>query len=130
MDERDRHAAFADGGGDSLDEARAHVAAREDPGHARLEQVRIAVARPVGGGDVVAGEDEPALVERDLRREPAGLGVRADEDVDAARRPALDRPAEWSAISISSIAPSPWAPTISLRNRAVTFDRVASWRIR
>ena len=46
VDEGDRHAALADGGGDALDRAEADVAAGEDAGHARLEQVRVAVERP------------------------------------------------------------------------------------
>ena len=55
------------------------------PGHARLEQVRVAVERPAAGGaHVGAGEHVAAAVERDLRRQPAGLGVGADEDEEAA----------------------------------------------
>ena len=45
--EGDRHAALADRGGDALDRAEAHVAAREDARDARLEQVRVAVELPV-----------------------------------------------------------------------------------
>src|SRR5262245_31771477 len=82
VDEGDRHAALADGGRDTLHGAGADVAACEDPRHARLEQVRIALELPPPvGEDVRAGEHEAAPVERDLGRKPGGLGVRADEDV-------------------------------------------------
>src|SRR5580765_367562 len=50
-----------------------HVAAREDTGHARLEQVRVALELPASrGGDVRAREHEAARVERDFRRKPTG----------------------------------------------------------
>ena len=71
--------------GDALDRAQAHVAAREDAGDARFEQVGIAVARPAPGlHHVVAGQDIAARVARDLRRQPLGLRVGADEDEQAA----------------------------------------------
>ena len=71
MHEGDRHAALADGGGDALHRARAHVAAREDARHARLEQVRISVERPAARiADIGAGEHVAAPVERDLGRQP------------------------------------------------------------
>ena len=86
MHEGDRHAALADGGGDALDRAEPHVAAGEDAGHARLEQVRVAVERPApAGAHVRAGEHVAVVVERDLGREPRRLRVRADEDVQPAR---------------------------------------------
>ena len=44
--EGDRHAALADRRGNALDRAEAHVAAREDARHARLEQVRVALELP------------------------------------------------------------------------------------
>jgi L-histidine N-alpha-methyltransferase len=67
--ERDRHAALADGCGDALDRAQPNVAAREDPGHGRLEQVRVAFERPAGGTRRVGtGQDEPSGVDRDLGR--------------------------------------------------------------
>src|SRR5581483_104266 len=79
--ESDRHAALADRGGDPLDRAVADVAAGEDAGAARLEQLRVAVELPLpGGGDVGAGEDIAALVEGDLGRQPRRLGVGTDED--------------------------------------------------
>ena len=43
VDEGDRHAALADRRGDALDRAEADVAAREDAGDARLEQVGVAL---------------------------------------------------------------------------------------
>ena len=83
--EGDRHAALADRRGDALDRAEAHVAAGEDAGHARLQQVGIAVVRPAPAlGDVGAGQHVAARVARDLRRQPAGVGVGADEDEQAA----------------------------------------------
>ena len=48
MDELDGHRALADRGGHALDRAVPHVAGDEDAGHARLEQVRVAVERPAG----------------------------------------------------------------------------------
>src|SRR4029453_2694968 len=90
MHERDGHAAFADGGGDALDRARSNVTASEDARHARLEQIRIAVARSIRGRrNVDAGEHVAASVARDLAGQPLGLRIRADEDEETAARPAL-----------------------------------------
>ena len=87
MHEGDRHAALADGGGDALHGAEPYVAAGEDPRDAGLEQVGIAVALPpTGGGHVGAGQHVAVVVERDLGREPRRLGVRADQDEEAAGR--------------------------------------------
>src|SRR6478609_9419945 len=85
MDEGDRHAAFADAGGDPLDRAVANVTRREDAGHARLEQEWIARARPATLlrrdeiEDVAAGADVAAVVADDGFRQPGRLGIRADE---------------------------------------------------
>jgi hypothetical protein len=49
VDESDRHAAFPDCGRNALDLARPYIAAREDAGDARFEQVRIPIVRPVPG---------------------------------------------------------------------------------
>jgi hypothetical protein len=55
VNELDRHAAFADGGGDALDLAEADVAARVDARNARLEEVRVAIELPTScGADVRA----------------------------------------------------------------------------
>ena len=54
VDQRDRHRALADGAGDALDRARAHVAGDEHAGHAGLEHVRFALERPAGGLRVAA----------------------------------------------------------------------------
>jgi hypothetical protein len=48
VDERDGHRALADRARHALDRARAHVAGHEHAGHARLEQVRVALERPAG----------------------------------------------------------------------------------
>ena len=62
MDEGDRHAALADGGGHALHGAEAHVAAREDARDARLQEVRVAVERPLDRrAHVGAGEHEAAV---------------------------------------------------------------------
>src|SRR3954454_938702 len=83
--EGDGHAALADRGGDALDRSVADVAAGEDAGHARLEQVRIAPGPQAARlAHVRAGEHEALRVERDLLREPSRLGVGADEDEEAA----------------------------------------------
>src|SRR5215208_2934618 len=80
VDERDRHAALADGRRDAFHRAEPHVAAREDPRYARLEQVRIAFELPPSDEwDVGAGEHEAAAVACDLGRQPGRLRVGADE---------------------------------------------------
>src|SRR3954453_5164548 len=57
--ERDRHAALADRGRDALHGREPDVAAGEDAGHARLQEVGVALQRPPSRrGDVRAGEDE------------------------------------------------------------------------
>src|SRR6185437_3566464 len=84
--EGDRHAALADGRRHALDGPEADVAAGEDAGDARLEQVRVALELPaVGARQLRAGEHVPAPVAGDLRRQPARLGVGADQDEEAAR---------------------------------------------
>ena len=47
MDELDRHRALADGRGDALDRAGAHVAGGEHAGPAGLQQERLPLGRPV-----------------------------------------------------------------------------------
>ena len=87
MHEGDRHAALADGGGDALHGAEPDVAAGEDARDAGLEQVRVAIGSPrAGGGHVGAGQHVAVVVERDLGREPRRLGIRADQDEEAAGR--------------------------------------------
>ena len=86
VDEGDRHAALADRRRDPLHRAVADVPAGEDPRDAGLEQVRVAAGLPATpGGRVGAGEDEAVVVERDLRRQPRRLGIRTDQDEEAAR---------------------------------------------
>ncbi len=86
MHERDRHAALADGGRDALHRAGANVAAREDARDARLQEVRVAVELPaLFGRQIRAREDEAAVVERDLGRQPRRLGIGPDEDEEPAR---------------------------------------------
>ena len=87
------------------------------PGHARLQQVRVAVERPVPGrAHVGAGEHVAARVERDLGRQPAGLRVGADEDEQPAgvepRRLAVAR----SRTSIASSDASPCTAATSVPN--------------
>ena len=85
MHQRDRHAALADGGGNAFHGAEPDVAAREDARDAGLEEVRVAVELPPpGGGHVGAREHVAAAVERDLGRQPRRLGIRSDEDEQAA----------------------------------------------
>src|SRR5438309_10725942 len=49
VNERDRHAAFADRRRDTLDRAETHVAAGEDARNAGFEKIGIAIARPAAG---------------------------------------------------------------------------------
>ena len=83
MDEGDRHAALADGGRDALHRAVPDVAAGEDAGDARLEQVRVALELPAPRrSDVRPGQDEAPLVERDLYLfETSVPGIFASGDV-------------------------------------------------
>ena len=57
VDERHGDGSLADGGGDALDVAAAHVADRKDSGTARFEQVGRPVQRPPRGCQVVAARD-------------------------------------------------------------------------
>src|SRR4051812_21555313 len=83
--ERDCHASLADGGGDALDRAGPDVPGGEDAFNAGLEQIRVAIEVPApGGADVGAGQHVAVAIERDLRRKPAGLGVRPDEEEEPA----------------------------------------------
>ena len=60
------------------------------PGNARLEQIWVAVVRPVvGHAHVGSREHEAVAVARDLGRQPARLRVRPDEDEEPARVHAL-----------------------------------------
>ena len=74
VDERDGDGSLADGGGDALDVAAAHVTDRKDSGTARFEQVGRPVQRPSCGYQVLAREiraglDEPVTVESDAAAE-------------------------------------------------------------
>ena len=76
MNEGDGHAALADGSGYALDGAEPNVTAREDAGNARLQEVGVAVGRPVPGcSHVGAGEYIPLVVERRLSRSPWNFAV-------------------------------------------------------
>ena len=130
MDEGDDHAALAHSGRHALDRAEPDVTAGEDPRHAGLQQIGVAVHRPAAGGaHVGAGEDVAARVQRDLRREPGGLGVGADEDEQAARLLGAS-PVSRSRRSTASSDALAVTPATSAPNRARMFDRVASWSIR
>jgi hypothetical protein len=48
MDELDGHGSFPDGARDPLDRSSADITGGEDPGQARLEEVRVAVESPAG----------------------------------------------------------------------------------
>ena len=77
--------ALADGGCDPLDRTGADIAAREDAGHAVSSRYgsRSSGQAPAALS-VRPGEHVAAAVERDLRRQPPGLGVGTDEDEEPA----------------------------------------------
>src|SRR5437867_12827790 len=70
------HAALAHARGDALDRSVADVACSENAGHARLEQIRIALDRPVAAalrveiGNVAPGADVAAGPAYDGPRQP------------------------------------------------------------
>src|SRR5450432_3769949 len=81
LHERDRGTALADARGDALDAAMAHVAGREDAGHARLQQVGVAVERPRRGceiRDIAPSAHEAASVADDLLGQPTGVRIGSD----------------------------------------------------
>ena len=121
MDEGDRHAALADGRRNALHRGEPDVAAREDAGHARLEQVRVAIELPPSRRLRRAGEDEAVGVEGDLGREPAGLGVGADEDGQPPDSSRVTSPVSRLRTSIASRDSSPWAATTSAPETTPTF---------
>src|SRR6202035_432593 len=89
VDELHADRALADRRGHPLDAPRAHVADREDPGAAGLEEERPARQRPARrpqllGAEVGAGLDEALVVHRHAAREPAGVGPRAGHHEDVA----------------------------------------------
>src|SRR5919109_2845923 len=133
MDEGDRHAAFADSGSDAFHRGRAHVAAGEDAGDARLEKVRVALELPAsGGGDVRTGEDIAAPVELDLRWQPRRLRIGADEQEEPAglqsRRLSrvgvtdIDRLESCLAVSGNDFRPE---PGLDVRTGRELLDQVA-----
>src|SRR5215216_3803587 len=91
MDQPHSHRALPRRGGDSLDRATAHVASGEYSWHARLQRVWLARKSPPGvfleRGAVqrLPSQDEAAFVEFDNSFEPAGVGLRTDEDEDGSR---------------------------------------------
>src|SRR5262245_49325495 len=88
--ETDRHAAFADRGGDHLRRPGANVASCKDTGATGLEQERFPAelfprfAIVLVAGQLGTHEDEAVLVEGDLAREPPSACFGADEYHDAA----------------------------------------------
>src|SRR5262249_40502996 len=84
--ERDRHASLADRGCNTFHRAEADITAGEDAGHARLEEVRVALQRPSPARlGIGAGEDVAVVVESDLRRQPPRFRVGADHDEERIR---------------------------------------------
>ena len=131
MYEGDGHAALADGGGDALHRPKPDVAARKDAGDARLQQVGIAVERPAPrAARVGAREYVAALVERDLRREPCRLRIRADEDNSPPDSRRVVAPVAESRTSIAWSERSPCTAATSAPKIVRRFGRVASWSIR
>ena len=78
MHELHGHGTLADGGRTALGRARSHVTGREDPGHARLEQV--------GGPGRVAGEKEAVGMPGDRLSEPAGARQRTEKQEEERER--------------------------------------------
>ena len=79
VDELHGDAALADGAGDEIDGAGAHIANDKDPGHAALQQERVAVNVPALGPFAAVeqlrpGEDEALSVELHGALEPLGAG--------------------------------------------------------
>src|SRR5690348_2298354 len=100
VDEGDRHAALADRRCDPLHRAQAHIAAGEDAGRARLEEVRIAGLRPSPHLlQIIACEHISPRVARDLSGQPPRLGIGADENENAA----AIVPAELACLAVAEI---------------------------
>src|SRR5689334_12750379 len=96
VDEVDRHAALADGGGDPLHRVEPHVPGREDARHAGLQRERGSVlgpGRPAWALQKLGpGHHEAVVVAQDVVTEPVGARHGADEDeqprgLDVLRRP-------------------------------------------
>src|SRR5437016_5421932 len=80
VDESDRHAALTDRGGNAFHRAQPHIATGENSGSTRFEQVGIAVVRPAPSlHHVVTGQDISSIITSDVRRQPPGLRVGANE---------------------------------------------------
>src|SRR4051812_40739325 len=87
MDERDRHAPLAHSRGDALDRPMSYVAYSEDARDTCLEQIGIALERPVQCRSrlqqihhVASGAHIAPLIADHVIRDPRRFGVRADED--------------------------------------------------
>src|SRR5919107_2044283 len=91
MDQPHCHRALAHRGGAPLDRAAAHVTRGEYSRHASLQEKRLPRAfLPVvlmerGIVQLPTGQDEATLVKIDAPIEPAGVGLRADEDKERPR---------------------------------------------
>src|SRR4029434_3752591 len=75
MHKRDRNRPFANGGGDTLDVAAAHIADRKYTRAARFEEERRACQRPVRGVQFFGrqsgtGLDESLVIERETTAQP------------------------------------------------------------
>ena len=93
MDKGDRDAAFADGGGDPLHGAIAHISAGEHAWHAGFDEIGVAALLPATRfDDVAASQNIATRITRDFRRQPSSFGVGADEheqSPDSSRRTSL-----------------------------------------
>src|SRR5215831_1176171 len=84
MDEGDRHAALAHGGGNAFDRTQPHVAACKNTGHACFEQIRVAAVAPVAALEhIVTGQNISARITCDRRWYPFSIRVGADKDEQA-----------------------------------------------
>src|SRR5215218_9934837 len=91
MDQLHCHRALAHRGGTPLDRAASHVTRGEYASHASLQQKRlpqtflpvVLIERRIV--QLPTGQDEATLVEFDAPFEPAGVGLRADEDKERPR---------------------------------------------
>src|SRR6476469_5848004 len=81
MHVRDRHSALTDGCRYALHRSGADITHREDPGSAGFEGERLAIGLPLSRlRGIGSRQDEAVRVERDLRREPVGSRLGADEN--------------------------------------------------
>ena len=85
LNQRDRHAAFSYRRRNAFHRAEPHIATGENTGDTGFKEIGITTLSPPAGlHNIIASQDIASCISGDVRRQPFGFRISADEDENAA----------------------------------------------